>query len=89
MKFQDITNLVHQGYLIRARTDSDTKEARVNDTSTRDAMMKSGAQMLSTDYPVNEPAKWDGHFVVTLPGNVVARCNPVNAPASCTQDAVK
>jgi Phosphoinositide phospholipase C, Ca2+-dependent len=85
----DITNLVRQGYLIRARTDSDTKEARVNDTTTRDAMMKSGAQMLSTDYPVNEPAKWAGHFVVTLPGDVVARCNPVNAPSGCTQDAVK
>jgi hypothetical protein len=85
----DITALVRQGYLIRARTDSDTKQARVNDTTTRDAMMASGAQMLSTDYPVNEPARWDGHFVVTLPGNVVARCNPVDAPASCNADALK
>lgn len=85
----DIANLVHQGYLIRARTDSDTKEARVNDTATRDAMMKSGAQMLSTDYPVNEPARWAGHYVVTLPDDAVARCNPVNAPSGCTQDTVK
>ena len=85
----DISALVRQGYLIRARTDSDTKEARVNDTTTRDAMLASGAQLLSTDYPVNEPARWDGHFVVTLPGNTPARCNPINAPASCNAEALK
>jgi hypothetical protein len=85
----DISALVRQGYLIRARTDSDTKEARVNDTTTRDAMIASGAQLLSTDYPVDEPARWDGHFVVTLPGNAVARCNPINAPAGCNADRLK
>jgi len=85
----DISTLVRQGYLIRARTDSDTKEARVNDTTTRDAMFASGAQLLSTDYPVDEPARWDGHFVVTLPGNAVARCNPINAPAGCNADRLK
>ena len=85
----DISALVKQGYLIRARTDSDTKEARVNDTTTRNAMMASGAQMLSTDYPVNEPARWEGHYVVRLPGDVVARCNPVNASAGCNADALK
>jgi hypothetical protein len=79
----DIAGLVRKGYLIRARTDSDTKEARSNDTTVRDAMVSSGAQLLSTDYPVNEPARWPGSFVVTLPGKVVARCNPINAPAGC------
>lgn len=85
----DISSLVRQGYLIRARTDSDTKEARMNDTSVRDAMLASGAQLLSTDYPVNEPARWPGHFVVTLPNNAVARCNPINAPTNCTAEALK
>jgi hypothetical protein len=79
----DIASLVRKGYLIRARTDSDTKEARTNDTTVRDAMIASGAQLLSTDYPVNEPARWSGNFVVTLPGKAVARCNPINAPAGC------
>ena len=79
----DITSLVRKGYLIRSRTDSDTRQARTNDTSTRDTIIGSGAQLLSTDYPVNEPARWTGNYVVTLPGNVVARCNPVSAPASC------
>ena len=85
----DISALVRQGYLIRARTDSDTKEARTNDTSTRDKMIASGAQMLSTDYPVNEPARWPGHFVVTLPGNATARCNPVNASATCNTESLR
>ena len=79
----EIAALVKQGYLIRARTDSDTKEARANNTAVRDAMMSSGAQILSTDYPINEPARWDGHFVVKLPDDVPARCNPVNQPANC------
>jgi hypothetical protein len=79
----EITALVKQGYLIRARTDADTKQARTNDTAQRDAMMASGAQLLSTDYPINEPARWPGNFVVKLPGGVPARCNPVNAPAGC------
>ena len=79
----EIASLVRKGYLVRARTDSDTKQARTNDTSVRDAMIDSGAQLLSTDYPVNEPARWPGNFVVTLPGNAVARCNPVDAPTDC------
>ena len=59
----DISALVRQGYLIRARTDADTKQARTNDTSMRDAMIASGAQLLSTDYPVNEPARWPGKLL--------------------------
>jgi hypothetical protein len=85
----DISALVRKGYLIRARTDSDTKQARVNDTTTRDAMIASGAQLLSTDYPVNEPARWSGHFVVTLPGNTIARCDPINAPTACSTEELK
>jgi hypothetical protein len=79
-----ITALVKQGYLVRGRTDSDTKQARTDDTSTRDAMMASGAQILSTDYPASEPAKWDGHYSVSLPGNAVVRCDPVNTSAACS-----
>jgi Phosphoinositide phospholipase C, Ca2+-dependent len=85
----DIAQLVRQGYLVRTRTDSDTKEARTDDTTVRDAMIASGAQLLSTDYPINEPARWTGHFVVALPGDIVARCNPVNAPASCVVHTTK
>jgi hypothetical protein len=85
----EISDLVRKGYLVRARTDANTTAARVNDTKTRDAMMASGAQLLSTDYPTNEPARWTGHYVVALPGNAVARCNPVNALASCSAGSLK
>jgi hypothetical protein len=80
---ETIAALVRQGYLVRTRTDDSTREARANETRRRDAMIASGAQILSTDYPASEPARWEGHFSVSLPGNVPARCNPVNAPATC------
>lgn len=85
----DITALVRQGYLVRTRTDADTKEARTDNSARRDAMMASGAQILSTDYPVNEPARWTGHYVVTLPHNATARANPVNASAGLRGKALK
>jgi hypothetical protein len=86
---EDISELVRKGYLVRARTDADTREARTNETARRDAMLASGAQMLSTDYPVSEPARWPGHYVVALPGNAVARVNPVNSPAGVRGQPLK
>ncbi len=85
----DITSLVRKGYLVRTRTDSDTKEARANSTTRRDAMIASGAQILSTDYPANEPAPWAGNYVVSLPGNAVARVNPVNSPLTYGDKSLK
>ena len=82
---EQIAALVRKGYLVRTRTDADTKEARANQTTRRDAALASGAQILSTDYPASEPASWAG-YSVQLPNNAVARCNPVNAPPQC-QDA--
>jgi hypothetical protein len=78
---QAIEALVRQGYLIRTRADSDTKEARTNDTTRRDAVLASGAQIISTDYPASEQAA--SGYKVELPGNAVARCNPVLRPKNC------
>jgi hypothetical protein len=80
---EKIEKLVQEGYLVRTRTDDSTHEARINDTRRRDAMIASGAQILSTDYPASEPARWEGHYSVALPGDAVARCNPVNWPTGC------
>jgi hypothetical protein len=77
-----IDALVKEGYLVRTRTDEGTEQARTNDTTRRDAAFSTGAQMLSTDYPLSEPSQWTG-FSVGLPGGLVARCNPVNKPAGC------
>ena len=80
---EEISALVREGYLVRARTDADTKQARTGDTTQRDAVLASGAQLLSTDYPADEPARWPGRFSVALPDHVAVRCDPVNTIASC------
>lgn len=77
-----IDALVKQGYLVRTRTDEGTEQARANDRTRLDRALSSGAQMLSTDYPPAEPSQWTS-FVVKLPGDLVARCNPMNKPAGC------
>lgn len=83
---ETIADLVRNGYLVRTRTDADTKEARTGETTRRDAALASGAQLLSTDYPASEPSQWT-QYSVSLPNDAVARCNPVNAPVACS-DAV-
>ena len=85
---KEISVLVQKGYLIRTRTDSDTAEARANLTKRRDDALDSGAQILSTDYPASEPASWTS-YSVKFPGGTVARCNPVNKPASCVDAALE
>jgi len=77
-----IAGLVQRGYLVRTRSDADTKQARSGDTTQRDAALRSGAQIVSTDYPWYEPGRWTG-YAVSLPGRAPARCNPVNAPRGC------
>jgi len=82
-----IAALVRKGYLVRTRTDADTKQARTNDTTRREIALASGAQLLSTDYPASEASQWTG-YSVSLPGGAVARCNPVDAPPSCSNRAI-
>jgi hypothetical protein len=82
---QEIAALVRQGYLVRTRTDADTKEGRSGSTVRRDHAMASGAQILSTDYPKAEPAKWTG-YSVSFAGGAMARCNPVARNATCQDD---
>jgi hypothetical protein len=79
---QLIDELVRQGYIVRARADESTIAARTNDTTRRDALLHSGAQMISTDYPLSEPSKWTGYSVGFADG-LPARCNIINAPAVC------
>jgi hypothetical protein len=76
-----IDTLVRDGYLVRTRTEENTVQARMNDTTRRDAVMKSGAQILSTDYPRGEAAP--SGFAVEFPGGVLARCNPILKAPGC------
>jgi hypothetical protein len=83
-----IDALVKQGYLVRTRTDESTEQARTNDTTRRDLALSSGAQILSTDYPLSEPSPWTT-YSVGLPGGLVARCNLVNKPAGCVDELLE
>lgn len=79
----DIADLVKKGYVVRTRADSDAEEARTDDLSTSQAAIASGAQWVSTDFPVPDPTV-SATYAVTIPGGTPARCNPLNAPKDCT-----
>jgi hypothetical protein len=83
-----IHDAVAAGYVVRTRADGDTFEARDNNTVPRDAAIASGAQWVSTDYPVPGRAFGTPYFV-SIPGGTPARCNPINAPAWCRPQLVE
>jgi hypothetical protein len=80
--FAEIQALTALGYVIRTRAD-DLSDAQANDTTTRDAALASGAQIISTDYPVPEILN-NGYFAA-IPGGTPSGCNPVSAAGlDCT-----
>jgi calcium-dependent phosphoinositide phospholipase C len=85
----EIQTLVRDGYVVRTRADADTVEARTNDTATRDAAIASGAQWVSTDYPVPGLALFPSSYVASIPDGHPARCNPVNTGPRCRNDALE
>ena len=80
--FELIKQRVAQGFIVRTRADADTREARTGDTTRREKAFASGAQYVTTDY-IWPDERFGTGFTVRLPGNAAARCNPVNAPATC------
>jgi len=82
----EIESLVRRGYVVRARADENTKEARTNDTKRRDELLGSGAQFISTDYPWIERAETG--YEVALPDRIAARCNPVLVSAGCVIERI-
>jgi hypothetical protein len=85
----EIQDLVRKGYVVRTRSDADTVEARNNDTTTRDDALASGAQWVSTDYPV--PGLWlfPSTYVASIPDGHPARCNPINTGPKCRNDKLE
>jgi len=79
----EIQQTVAQGFIVRTRCDSDTKEARTGDYSNMNAAFASGAQILSTDYykadeRYKTEAGWTDYHVV-FPSGTTFRINPVTA----------
>lgn len=82
-----IRSLVEQGYIVRTRADANLLEANANDTTNRDLALSSGAQLVHSDFPPNEPHV--NGYVVTFGTRVAARCNPVlTTSAECGPLAV-
>ncbi|KAG5927805.1 hypothetical protein E4U42_001774 [Claviceps africana] len=80
-----IQTQVRAGYWVRAMADDALSTVRKCTTSQRDMALRSGAQIVSTDFFV--PGKSERYgckgYVVGLGENKVARCNPVNGRAGC------
>ena len=85
-----IQDLVRRGYLVRTRADADTIQARTGDTTQRDAAFLSGAQFVSTDYPVPGRATPLGtDYIAQVPDGHPARCNPINTGTHCRNNALE
>jgi Phosphoinositide phospholipase C, Ca2+-dependent len=82
-----IQQLVRDGFIVRTRADTDLVEARANDVTRRDLALRSGAQIVSTDFEV--PVPTISEYVVTIPDGTPARCDPVNAPKNCRPSDVE
>ncbi len=85
-----IQDLVRRGYIVRTRADSDTVQARSGDTTMRDAALASGAQWVSTDYPVpGRAAMFGTDYAAVIPDGSPARCNPLNTGPRCRNGALE
>jgi hypothetical protein len=85
-----IQDLVRQGYLVRTRSDLPLSTVTSGDTSLLDAALRSGAHVVSTDFPeVGMSARYDSDFVARLPEGGPARCNPVNARKNCRTERLE
>lgn len=88
-KQAQIQAAVHAGFIVRTRADADVKEPKKNDHTREQAAWTSGAQLVSTDFPAKTK---DYDYFVTTPGgttSTASRCNPLIAPAGCTNDDVE
>jgi hypothetical protein len=77
---KDIADRVKQGFMVRTRSDADTREARTGDKSRFEAAIRSGAQVITTDYYLKSlsPHK---DFEIVFDGKY-SQCNPVLLKAS-------
>ncbi|GAA2102295.1 phosphatidylinositol-specific phospholipase C1-like protein [Streptomyces albiaxialis] len=74
-----IQDLVKRGYYVRTRSDVPLVQATSGDTTMLRDALESGAQMVSTDFPVpGLAARYGSDYVAELPGGkTTVRCNPV------------
>ncbi|MDJ0343766.1 Ca2+-dependent phosphoinositide-specific phospholipase C [Streptomyces sp. H10-C2] len=79
-----IQDFVRRGYYVRTRADEPFAQAAAGDTARLRAALDSGAQMISTDFPVTGlAARYGSDYTAELPGGRIARCDPLTAPPGC------
>jgi hypothetical protein len=72
---KDIVDRVKMGFMVRTRSDSDTREARTGDKSRFEAAIRSGAQVITTDY-YQKSLSPNKDFEITFDGKY-SQCNRV------------
>ena len=72
---KDIAEQVKQGFMVRTRSDADTREARTGDKTRFEAAIRSGAQVISTDYYLKSLSP-NKDFEIAFDGKY-SQCNPV------------
>lgn len=80
-KSRDIERLVRSGLLVYTRADTHTNEARNFDVRRANRAVVSGAQLISTDFPIPDPRYSD--YAVTLNGRYIG-CNRIRNPEGCS-----
>jgi hypothetical protein len=88
---QRIADSLAANLIVRTRADGDNQEPYAGDTTKRDAAFASGAQLISTDYPVAVPGvpMTGDPYVVEVPGGTPSRCNPITAPMDCVSTDIE
>ncbi|NJM25271.1 MAG: hypothetical protein HC859_07055 [Bacteroidia bacterium] len=77
---KEITDMVKQGFMVRTRADADTREARTGDKRRFEAAIRSGAQVITTDYYLKSLSP-NNDFEIVFDGKY-SHCNPVLAESS-------
>jgi len=72
--------------IVRTRADGDPSPQKPDPSPGRDAAFASGAQIVSTDFPVKVAST---SYFVTVPDGTPSRCNPKTAPQGCTSAAIE
>ncbi len=79
---KSIAELVKQGFMVRTRSDADTREARTGDKARFEAAIRSGAQVITTDYYLKSLSP-NKNFEIMFDGKY-SQCNPVlTKPGAC------
>lgn len=81
-----IAGLVKKGFLVRTFADKSVEGALADDRSQIEPALRSGAQIVSTDFPAKVP---ETNYFFEMPGGAPSRCNPLTAPGECTSSAIE